>query len=84
MINITIKCHQLTLLYCFIRVHDQNGYENGSLFQAAAAFVEKEYGGLDLLINSAGMLHPSGRGETSLKDVTFQVRSDIMFTYHAI
>ena len=50
------------------------------MFQAAAAFVEKEYGGLDLLINSAGMLHPSGRGETSLKDVTFQVRSFIMLT----
>ncbi|XP_052101918.1 C-factor-like [Mytilus californianus] len=30
----------------------------------------ESYGRLDLLINSAGMLHPSGKGETSLRDVT--------------
>ena len=28
---------------------------------------------LDLLINCAGMLHPSGKGETSLRDVTLEV-----------
>lgn len=33
----------------------------------------EKFGKLDLLINSAGMLHPSGRGETSLRDVTMEV-----------
>ena len=37
--------------------------------------VKDKYGYLDLLINSAGMLHPSGRGETSLKNVTSEVLS---------
>ncbi|XP_013383167.1 uncharacterized protein LOC106153682 [Lingula anatina] len=35
-----------------------------------ASEVQAKFGKLDLLINSAGLLHPSGRGETSLKDVT--------------
>ena len=39
-----------------------------------AASVKEQYGKLDLLINSAGMLHPSGRGETSLNAVSRQVR----------
>ena len=43
------------------------------MMQDAARFVGVEFGGLDLLVNCAGMLHPSGRGETSLKDVTLQV-----------
>ncbi|CAH1783929.1 unnamed protein product [Owenia fusiformis] len=38
--------------------------------QLAAASVKDDLGSLDLLINSAGILHPSKRGETSLKDVT--------------
>ncbi|KAK7496260.1 hypothetical protein BaRGS_00012425 [Batillaria attramentaria] len=38
--------------------------------QEAAEIVKEKHGRLDLLINSAGMLHPSGRGETSLKDVS--------------
>ncbi|RUS83407.1 hypothetical protein EGW08_008828 [Elysia chlorotica] len=33
----------------------------------AASHVEKQYGKLDLLINTAAILHPSGKGETSLK-----------------
>ena len=36
--------------------------------------VKEKFGKLDLLINSAGMLHPSGRGETSLTAVTRQVK----------
>ena len=43
-------------------------------FQSAATYVEKELGSLDLLINCAGILHPSGRGETSLKDMSIKVR----------
>lgn len=34
----------------------------------------ENYGRLDLLINSAGLLHPSGKGETSLRDVTEEVK----------
>ncbi|XP_064602201.1 C-signal-like isoform X2 [Liolophura sinensis] len=34
--------------------------------------VRNKFGGLDLLINSAGILHPAGKGETSLKDVLFE------------
>jgi len=37
---------------------------------SAAEDVTKRYGKVDLLINCAGMLHPSGRGETSLKSVS--------------
>ncbi|XP_069140377.1 C-signal-like [Argopecten irradians] len=33
-------------------------------------FTKERHGKLDLLINSAGMLHTSGRGETSLRDVS--------------
>lgn len=33
----------------------------------------KDFGKLDLLINSAAMLHPSGKGETSLRDVSQEV-----------
>ncbi|KAJ7324165.1 hypothetical protein JRQ81_017185 [Phrynocephalus forsythii] len=36
----------------------------------AAETVAKEYGRLDLLLNCGAMLHPSGRGETSLRDVS--------------
>ena len=37
-------------------------------------YVKRNFGKLDLLINCAGMLHPSGRGETSLRDVSMEVR----------
>ena len=43
------------------------------MLQEAAGYVEKQFGQLDLLINCAAILHPSGRGETSLKDVNIQV-----------
>lgn len=43
-----------------------------SQIQEASEYVEKEFGQLELLINCAGILHPSGRGETSLKDVNLQ------------
>nr|XP_008168799.1 C-factor-like isoform X1 [Chrysemys picta bellii] len=36
----------------------------------AAEAVAKEHGRLDLLINSGAMLHPSGRGEKSLQEVS--------------
>lgn len=39
----------------------------------AASFVKNQFGRLDLLINSAGILHPSGKGETSLRDVNQEV-----------
>ncbi|TNN31982.1 putative oxidoreductase [Liparis tanakae] len=41
--------------------------------RAAADRVAEAFGRLDLLVNSAGMLHPSGRGETRLSDVSAQV-----------
>ncbi|KAL8621270.1 hypothetical protein ACOMHN_008095 [Nucella lapillus] len=37
--------------------------------EQTSSIVGDKFGHLDLLINSAGMLHPTGRGETSLKDV---------------
>lgn len=37
--------------------------------------VKNKFGHLDLLINAAGILHPAGKGETSLKDVVFEVIS---------
>lgn len=36
-------------------------------------YVTEKFGKLDLLVNCAGMLHPSGKGETSLKSVDGQV-----------
>ena len=42
--------------------------------EAASEYVEEKYTKLDLLVNCAAMLHPSGKGETSLKDVTSQVK----------
>lgn len=41
--------------------------------QRAAEHVKKVFGKVDLIINSSAMLHPSGKGETSLKDVSAQV-----------
>ncbi|XP_019644224.1 PREDICTED: uncharacterized protein LOC109485219 [Branchiostoma belcheri] len=46
--------------------------DEGSIQQAANQVQQQHGGGLDLLINCAGILHPSGRGETSLRDVSSQ------------
>lgn len=35
--------------------------------------VKESFGRLDLIVNSSAMLHPSGKGETSLRDVSAQV-----------
>lgn len=43
--------------------------------RSAAEWVRTTFNKLDLLINSAALLHPSGKGETSLRDVSAQVRS---------
>ncbi|XP_037091973.1 C-factor-like [Pollicipes pollicipes] len=43
---------------------------NEASVRAAAAQVSRSVAGLDLLINCSAMLHPSGRGETSLRDVS--------------
>ena len=40
---------------------------------SVAAQVQSRHSGLDLLINCAAMLHPSGRGETALSQVTAEV-----------
>ena len=42
--------------------------------RGAAERVKESFGKLDLIINSSAMLHPSGKGETSLRDVSAQVR----------
>lgn len=42
--------------------------------RSAAARVKENFGRLDLLVNSSAMLHPSGKGETSLRDVSAQVK----------
>ncbi|XP_067092872.1 C-signal [Osmerus mordax] len=39
---------------------------------SAAEKVKQSFGTLDLIINSSAMLHPSGKGETSLRDVSAQ------------
>ncbi|XP_076016475.1 C-signal [Genypterus blacodes] len=38
----------------------------------ASEQVKESFGRLDLIINAAAMLHPSGKGETSLRDVSAQ------------
>ncbi|XP_044229513.1 C-factor [Thunnus albacares] len=38
----------------------------------AAGRVKESFGRLDLIVNSSAMLHPSGKGETSLRDVSAQ------------
>ncbi|KAM9848095.1 C-signal [Aulostomus maculatus] len=38
----------------------------------AAERVKENFGRLDLMVNSSAMLHPSGKGETSLRDVSAQ------------
>lgn len=39
----------------------------------AADRVRESFGRLDLIVNSSAMLNPSGKGETSLRDVSAQV-----------
>lgn len=39
----------------------------------AADRVRESFGRLDLIVNSSAMLHPTGKGETSLRDVSAQV-----------
>ncbi|XP_066278908.1 C-signal-like isoform X2 [Branchiostoma lanceolatum] len=46
--------------------------DESSIKQAANEVKQHNGGGVDLLINCAGILHPSGRGETSLRDVSSQ------------
>lgn len=45
--------------------------------RSAAARVKESFGRLDLLVNSSAMLHPSGKGETSLRDVSAQVNHTV-------
>ncbi|XP_062257770.1 C-signal [Platichthys flesus] len=40
--------------------------------RGAAQRVKENFGRLDLIVNSSAMLHPSGKGETSLRDVSAQ------------
>ncbi|XP_041125227.1 C-factor [Polyodon spathula] len=40
--------------------------------QQAAEIVKSKFGKIDLLINSSAMLLPSGKGETSLRDISFE------------
>nr|XP_033468630.1 C-factor isoform X1 [Epinephelus lanceolatus] len=40
--------------------------------RGAADRVKESFGRLDLIVNSSAMLHPSGKGETSLRDVSAQ------------
>ncbi|NP_956847.1 uncharacterized protein LOC794398 [Danio rerio] len=40
--------------------------------KTAAESVKTAFGKVDLIINSSAMLHPSGKGETSLRDVSAQ------------
>lgn len=39
----------------------------------AAERVKERFGRLDLMVNSSALLHPSGKGETSLRDVSAHV-----------
>ena len=41
--------------------------------KSVAAVTEKSGGKIDLLLNCSAILHPSGKGETSLRDVSFHV-----------
>lgn len=40
--------------------------------RGAAERVKENFGRVDLLVNSSAMLHPTGKGETSLRDVSAQ------------
>ncbi len=41
---------------------------------------EKSEGKLDLVLNCSAILHPSGKGETSLRDVSFEV--EFIFNFY--
>lgn len=41
--------------------------------RSVGVITEKSGGKIDLLVNCSAMLHPSGKGETSLRDVSFEV-----------
>lgn len=45
----------------------------------AADRVKERFGRMDLIVNSSAMLHPSGKGETSLRDVSAQVTVSSVF-----
>lgn len=45
--------------------------------RGAAGRVKEGFGRLDLIVNSSAMLHPSGKGETSLRDVSAQVKHGV-------
>lgn len=45
--------------------------------RGTAEQVQQNFGRLDLVVNSSAMLHPSGKGETSLRDVSAQVRHGV-------
>lgn len=47
----------------------------------AAESVKSTFGKVDLIINSSAMLHPSGKGETSLRDVSAQVLNGAFYQY---
>ncbi|XP_060075503.1 C-signal-like [Ylistrum balloti] len=57
---------------CVLDVNEDTQIEN------VAKFTKEKYGKLDLLINNAGMLHTSGRGETSLREIS---RKGLMETF---
>ncbi|XP_071986214.1 uncharacterized protein [Engystomops pustulosus] len=48
--------------------------------QETAQGLEQQFGSLDLLINCAAMLHPSGKGETSLREVSAEGLSQALAT----
>lgn len=51
--------------------------------KSVAAITEKSGGKIDLLVNCSAILHPSGKGETSLRDVSAEV-TIIIFLYSKI
>ncbi|EDO44347.1 predicted protein [Nematostella vectensis] len=54
---------------------------NEEKIKATADMIKENHGSkLDLLLNCAGMLHPSGKGETSLKEVTAEALRETFST----
>lgn len=52
----------------------------GDIQEVAEKVKQRGVNKLDLLINCAGLLHPSGRGETSLRDISAEALSTTMLT----
>ncbi|XP_062375601.1 C-signal [Sardina pilchardus] len=48
--------------------------------KGAAEVVKKSFGKVDLIINSSAMLHPTGKGETGLRDVSAQATLSTLTT----